>query len=89
MLDTTAAGHVVATFTERDTLYLTINLTTAGITDTVALVFVKQPDGTYASLPIKTVLPIAVSDGATVVNSGTGSDSSTVKIDGIVKEETR
>jgi hypothetical protein len=89
MLDATAAGHLVATFTERDTLYVTINLTTAGVTDTVTLAFVKQQDGTYSSLPVKTALPIAVSDGATVVNSGTGSNSSTVKIDGIVKEETR
>jgi hypothetical protein len=89
ILDSTATGQLVATFTITDTVYLTINLTTEGITDTVALVFVKQPDGTYTSLPIKTVLPIVVTDGVTVVNSGTGSDSTSVRIDGTVKEETR
>jgi hypothetical protein len=89
ILDSSAGGYLVATFTQKDTIYLVVELTTGGSTDTVTIVFVRQQDGTYVSLPLKTSLPIAVKDGVTIINSGTGSDSSSVRVDGTIREETR
>lgn len=86
-LDSRSDGKIVATFTDTDTVYVTMEVTTDGQTDTVSVAFVKQTDGTYASLPPETTLPIAIVDGTTVVNSGTGSNSVIVK--GHVREETR
>jgi hypothetical protein len=88
-LNSSANGQIVATFTKADTVNITMGITTAGKTDTITVVFVKQPDGTYISLPLETKLPVVVEDGPTIINTGNGSDSSTVKIDGRIREETR
>ena len=88
-LDSTAAGQLVATFTETDTAYVAMELTTEGQTDTVTIAFVKQADGAYISLPPETTLPIIVVDGSTVTNTGTGSDSASVTVNGQIREETR
>jgi hypothetical protein len=88
-LDSTASGQIVATFTETDKVYITMEVTTSGQTDTVTIAFVKQADSTFASLPPETKLPIAVVDGSTAINTGSGSDSSSVAVKGRIREETR
>jgi hypothetical protein len=88
-LDSTVSGQSVATFTETDTVSITMGVTTAGQTDTVTIAFVKQADGTFASLPPETILPITVVDGSTAIHTGTGGDSSSVTVNGQIREETR
>jgi len=88
-LDSLENGKYKATFIAVDTVNMNAVLVTGSQNDTISIVFVKQSDGTYISLPLNTTLPIKVNDYATIINNGTGSDSSTVSIDGTVKEDAR
>jgi hypothetical protein len=88
-LNTASGGKIVATFTESDTVYITMAMETDKQVDTVTIAFVKNTNGTYSSLPTVTKLPLNVIDGSTVINAGKGSDSSTVTVEGKIREETR
>lgn len=51
---------VVVTFAETDTVYLTADVTTGGERDTVDIVLVRRPDGTYAVAEPATDLPVRI-----------------------------
>ena len=62
---TTPGGGFVATFPEKDTVPIRMITVTSGVTDTLTIIYVKQPDGSYRSLPLRAGLPVVIDDGAT------------------------
>jgi len=82
-------GKYTVAFMQSDTLRINAEVTIDGKKDTIVIVYVKQPDGSYVSLPVQTDLPISIQDGATTILKGAGTDSASVEINGRIKEETR
>jgi hypothetical protein len=85
-LDTLGSGKFKLSFTEKDTVFLKMGIVVSGKTDTLLVTFVKNPDGTYSSLPVNPATSLLITDGVTIRNTGNGSDSSIVKINGEIQE---
>jgi hypothetical protein len=72
-----------------DTVYMSTNITIGSTSESVIMKFIKQPGGTYTGVLEGTLQQIKINTGATIINNGNGSDSSTVSISGKIKEEVR
>jgi hypothetical protein len=88
-LDSLSGGQYQANFTKSDTISASITIATGTTTESLYLNFVMQPDGTYIGGLSGTTQQIRINNGATIINTGSGSDTSTVSISGHIKEEAR
>ncbi len=88
-LDSLGSGSYKVSFTEKDTVNLKLFVSSINTIDTLSVLFIKQPDGTYSSVSTSQNknTPFAIIDGITVRNTGNGLDSSTVRVFGKVHEE--
>lgn len=86
MLDSIQPGQYAAKFLQSDTVSINAVIQANSSADTLIIVYIRQPDGSYKSEPLATNLPIAIKDGQTTVLTGTGADSAAVFIRGYISE---
>jgi hypothetical protein len=86
-LDTLGSGKFKISFTEKDTVFLKMGISVSGKTDSLLVTFVKNSDGTYSSLPVNPSISLLITDGVTIRNTGSGSDSSIVNFSGEIQED--
>jgi len=82
-------GSFNLVFTKRDTVTITVDVETGGKSDTLEIVFIKQPNGSYKHQKIHTTLPIIIVNGGTIQMTGKGSDSTDLVIEGVIKEDAK
>lgn len=88
-LNSLSNGQYQANFTKADTISAQITIANGPTPENLYLKFVKQTDGTYIGILSGTLQQIKINNGATIINTGTGSDSSKVSVSGQIKEEVR